>query len=60
MTDEKMEKAASIAQAVEFIEEKEKKYASEIAQGRKQCIRRTKTTFINSKSNSKRTRDIYI
>ena len=33
MSDNQMEKAASIAQAVEFINEKEKKYLTEIAQG---------------------------
>ncbi len=33
MSDEEMQKAASIAQAVEFIEDKEGKYKSEIAQG---------------------------
>ena len=33
MQDEEMEKAASIAQATEFIEAKEEKYKSEIAQG---------------------------
>ena len=33
MSDEQMVKAAEIAQATEFIEAKEKKYKSEIAQG---------------------------
>ncbi len=33
ISDEKMEKAAKIAQATEFIEKKEKKYQDEIAQG---------------------------
>lgn len=33
MTDEQMVKAASIAQATEFIDQKEEKYNSEIAQG---------------------------
>ena len=33
MSDERMKQAAEIAQAVEFIEEKEAKYKSEIAQG---------------------------
>ena len=50
MSDEQMEKAAEIAQATEFIEGKKDKYNDPIAQGRKQCIRWTKTTFINSKS----------
>ncbi len=50
ISDEQMEKAAKIAQAMEFIENKDKKFQSEIAQRWKQCIRRTKTTFVNSKS----------
>ena len=50
MSDEQMKKAAEIAQATEFIEGKKDKYNDPIAQGRKQCIRWTKTTFINSKS----------
>lgn len=33
ISDEEMKKAASIAQAIEFIEQKEEKYNSEIAQG---------------------------
>lgn len=60
MSDEQMEKAARVAQAVEFIEQKDKKYKSEIAQGRKQCFRRTKTKIVNGKSNSKRPRNIHI
>lgn len=35
LSDEEMKKAARIAQASEFINEKEKKYQDEIAQGRK-------------------------
>ena len=60
MSNEQMENAARIAQATEFIEQKDKKYKSEISQGRKQCFRRTKTKIINSKSNSQGPRNIYI
>ena len=60
MSDKKMEAAAQIAQATEFIESKEKKYKDPIAQRRRKCIRRTKTAFINSKSNSKRSRNICV
>ncbi len=60
ISDEVMKKSASIAQATEFIEQKEEKYDSPIAQRRIKCFRRTKTTFINSKSFSNRTRNFHI
>ena len=60
MSDEDMEKAARIAQAEEFILSKPEKYKAEIAQRWKQCIWWTKTTSINSKSNSIRSRNIGI
>lgn len=52
ISDEEMTKAAEIAQAEEFIELKDDKYNSEIAQRRKQCIWRAKTETVNCKSNS--------
>ena len=57
MSDENMQKAARIAQAEEFILSKPEKYKAEIAQRWKQCIRWAKTTSINSKSNSIRSRN---
>ena len=57
MKDEQMIKAAQIAQATEFIDTKENKYNSEIAQGRRKCFWWSKTAFIYSKSNCNRSRN---
>lgn len=60
MTNEEMIKAARIAQAEEFILEKEMQYQAEIAQGGNNVSGRTKTTFIHCKSNCKRPRSFSV
>lgn len=52
MSDDQMIEAAKIAQAEEFILAKKDKYRFRNFTRWKQCIRRTKTTFINCKGDS--------
>ena len=55
-----MERAADIAQAVEFIDSKKEKYDSAIAQGGGQRIRWTEAEAIHCKGNCKGAKSIYI
>ena len=60
INDEKMEEAAQIAQAVEFIESKPDGYHSPISQGGTKCIGRTKAAAFHSKGDCKESEGIFV
>lgn len=57
-TDEEIKKAAEIAQATEFIEAKDDKYESAIAQGGSNGVRWTKTASCDCKGDCKRSENL--
>ena len=59
-SDEDVVKAAQIAQATEFIDNKAEKYDSPIAQGGTKCFRRSEAETFYCQSNSKAPKSVYI
>ena len=60
ISEEKIKDAVRIAQAKEFVEKMDDGYNSHIASRRNKRFWRTKTKISNSKSNSKKSRNLYI
>ena len=60
ISEEKVKEAIEVAQAKDFVEKMENKYETQMAERRNECIRWTKAKAFNCKSNSKKSRNIYI
>lgn len=60
ITKEQIKKAIEVAQGKDFVEKMEQGYETNMSQRRNKCLWRTKTKIIYSKSNCKKSRNIYI